>query len=252
MIRVRNLSKSYGNKKVVDDVSLDIHKGELISFIGSNGAGKSTVLSIVSRLISGNQGQVYIDDKEISQWGKNELAKKISILRQANYMNIKLKVRELVSFGRFPYSQGRLTEEDNYHIDKAIEYMHLEEFEHRYIDELSGGERQRAFIAMVIAQNTEYIFLDEPLNNLDMKHSVEIMKILRKLVKDLKKTVIIVIHDINFAACYSDYIVALKNGRVVEEGRTEHIINSGVLKTIYDLDINIHEVEGRRICHYFA
>ncbi|WP_426349980.1 ABC transporter ATP-binding protein [Alloiococcus sp. CFN-8] len=252
MIKVRNLIKSYGEKTVVDDVSLNLEKGKLISFIGSNGAGKSTVLSMISRLISKNAGEVFIEDQELSQWNKNELSKKISILRQANYMNIRLTVRELVSFGRFPYSQGRLTKEDKRMVDKALDYMNLRPFENRYIDELSGGERQMAFIAMTIAQDTEYIFLDEPLNNLDMKHSVEIMKVLRKLVDELNKTVIIVIHDINFASCYSDYIVALKNGRIIKEGNTHEIIRSNVLKDIYDLDIQIDSVEGKQICNYFS
>ena len=167
-------------------------------------------------------------------------------------MNIRLTVRELVSFGRFPYSQGRLTREDKRMVDKALDYMNLRAFENRYIDELSGGERQMAFIAMTIAQDTEYIFLDEPLNNLDMKHSVEIMKVLRNLVDELNKTVIIVIHDINFASCYSDYIVALKNGRIIKEGNTHEIIRSNVLKDIYDLDIQIDSVEGKQICNYFS
>ncbi|WP_040210518.1 ABC transporter ATP-binding protein [Clostridium polynesiense] len=251
MIKVRNLKKYYGDKNVVNNVSINLEKGRLISFIGANGAGKSTVLSMVSRLISKDSGEIIIEGRELSQWDNSELSKKLSILPQANYMNIRLKVRELVSFGRFPYSQGRLTKEDNRIIDEALNYMGLKEYENRYIDELSGGERQMSFIAMTIAQDTEYIFLDEPLNNLDMKHSSEIMKILRRLVDELKKTVIIVIHDINFASCYSDYIVALKKGEVIKEGGTDEIIDKNVLKEIYDLDIHIESVKGKKICNYF-
>jgi len=166
-------------------------------------------------------------------------------------MNVRLTIRELVSFGRFPYSHGRLNQEDNKKIDEAIHYMNLEDIQHDYLDELSGGQRQRAFIAMVIAQDTEYILLDEPLNNLDMKHSVQIMKILRKLVDELDKTVVIVLHDINFASVYSDYIVALKDGKVVKDGPTDAIINSESLKEIYDMDIPIQEMNSCRICVYF-
>src|SRR5699024_10127081 len=125
-------------------------------------------------------------------------------------MGVKLTVRELISFGRFPYSEGRLKRFDWQKVDEAISYMELEELEDKYIDELSGGQRQRAYIAMVLAQDTEYILLDEPLNNLDMRHSVQILKTLRRLVDELGKTIVIVIHDINFASCYSDEIVALK------------------------------------------
>ena len=124
--------------------------------------------------------------------------------------------------------------------------------QHKYLDQLSGGQQQRAYIAMVIAQDTEYILLDEPLNNLDMKHSVQIMKVLRRLTEELGKTVVIVIHDINFASCYSDYIVALKDGRVIHDGSTDEVINSAKLKEIYDMDIDIQNINDNRICVYFT
>lgn len=251
MIEVKNISKSYGNKKVVDDVSLKIEEGKITSFIGPNGAGKSTLLSIMSRLLKRDSGEVLIDGIDILKWDNRELAKRIAILRQANNVNIRLTVRELVSFGRFPHSQGNLNKEDYKYIDEAISYMKLNEFENRYIDELSGGQRQRAFIAMVMAQNSDYIFLDEPLNNLDMKHSVEIMKVLRKLTDELKKTVIIVIHDINFASCYSDNIVALKDGKLVKDGIAEDTIKKEELEKIYEIDFHIQNINNRNICVYF-
>jgi iron complex transport system ATP-binding protein len=252
MILVKGLSKLYGQKHVVDDVSVKIQKGKITSFIGPNGAGKSTVISMISRLIAKDAGEVFIDDKDIAESNSNDLAKKIAILRQSNNINIRLTIRELVSFGRFPYSQGKLTDEDWKFVDEAIQYMDLRDIQHKYLDQLSGGQRQRAHIAMVLAQNTEYILLDEPLNNLDMKHSVQIMRVLRKLVDELGKTVVIVIHDINFASCYSDYIVALKDGKVVRVGETNEIINASVLKDIYDMDISIQNINENRICVYFA
>jgi len=251
MIEVKNISKAYGGKSVIEDVSIHISKGKVTSFIGPNGAGKSTLLSMISRLLAKDSGQVLIEGKEVSDWKSADLAKKISILKQSNHINLRLTVRELVSFGRFPYSQGKLTKEDWQQVDEAIAYMDLVELQGKYLDELSGGQNQRAFIAMVIAQNTEYILLDEPLNNLDMKHSVQIMKVLRRLVEELGKTVVLVIHDINFASCYSDYIVALKDGKVVKEGSTETIIDSAVLHDIYDMDIPIELINGNRIGVYF-
>ncbi|MDU5262286.1 MAG: ATP-binding cassette domain-containing protein, partial [Clostridium celatum] len=157
MIEVKNITKVYGNKKVVDNVSLNIQEGKITSFIGPNGAGKSTLLSIMSRLLKRDSGEVLVDGKDILKWDNKELAKKIAILRQSNNINIRLTIRELVSFGRFPHSQGNLKEEDHKYIDEAINYMQLKEFENRYLDELSGGQRQRAYIAMVIAQNSDYI-----------------------------------------------------------------------------------------------
>lgn len=252
MVEVKNLFKKYHNKNVVEDVSIKVPKGKITSFIGPNGAGKSTVLSMISRLVMRDSGEVLIEGKDMGSFKSNELAKKIAILKQSNHLNVRLTIRELVAFGRFPYSQGRLSKEDWSFVDEAIEYMELTDMQHKYLDQLSGGQQQRAFIAMVIAQDTEYVLLDEPLNNLDMKHSVQIMKVLRRLTEDLGKTVVIVIHDINFASCYSDYIVALKNGKVVHSGSTDEVINSDVLKDIYDMDIDIQHINNNRICVYFT
>jgi len=252
MVVVKNVFKKYGHKNVVDHVSVKIEKKKITSFIGPNGAGKSTLISMISRLVAKDGGEIYIDGQEIGRYKSNDLAKKISILKQTNHINLRLTVKELVSFGRFPYSQGRLTKEDREFVDEAIRYMELEDMQDKFLDQLSGGQKQRAYIAMVIAQNTEYILLDEPLNNLDMKHSVQMMKILRKLVDELGKTIVIVIHDINFASCYSDYIVALKDGKVVREGTTGEIIHPRVLKEIYDMDIRIENVNEQKICVYFT
>jgi len=129
--------------------------------------------------------------------------------------------------------------------------MNLDDIRHQYIDNLSGGQRQRAYIAMTLAQDTDYILLDEPLNNLDMKHSVQIMQVLRKLATELNKTVVIVIHDINFASCYSDYIVAMKNGKLVQQGEVNHIMQSTVLQDIYDMTIPIQDIDNHKIAVYF-
>jgi len=245
MILVKNILKKYDNKKVVNDVSVNIEKGKITSFIGPNGAGKSTLLSIITRLMKRDLGE------EISQWDKKELSKKIAILKQSNNLNMRLTIRELVSFGRFPYCEGRLTEEDEKFVDDAIEYMNLVDIQNKYLDELSGGQRQRAFIAMVIAQGTEYIFLDEPLNNLDMKNASSMMKVLRNLCDELGKTIILVMHDINFTSCYSDYIICLKNGMIAKEGTVDEIINKETLESIYEMDFKVEEIDGNKISIYF-
>src|SRR5699024_10818586 len=157
MVQVKNVSKVYNRKKVVEDISVTIKKGKITSFIGPNGAGKSTLLAMLSRLIKNDEGEIIIDDKEIGERPSHELAKKVSILKQSNHINLRLSIRELVSFGRFPYSQGRLTARDWEYVDEAIHYVGLENRQDEYLDQLSGGQRQRAYIAMVIAQDTEYI-----------------------------------------------------------------------------------------------
>ncbi|AMQ20309.1 iron ABC transporter ATP-binding protein [Geobacillus sp. JS12] len=251
MVEVKQVLKRYGGKTVIDRVSLSVPRRKLTSLIGPNGAGKSTLLSMMSRLIPKDGGEIWIEGKEIARYRTEELAKKISILKQSNHITARLTVNELVSFGRFPYSRGRLTRQDRDYVREAIRYMELESLQDRYMDELSGGQRQRAYIAMVLAQDTDYIFLDEPLNNLDMKHAVQMMKVLRKLVDELGKTIVMVMHDINFASCYSDYMVALKDGAVVCEGDVSSIMRDEVLRGIYDLDVRVQTIENRRICVYF-
>lgn len=252
MVMVKNVSKKYGNKYVLDDVSVTIPQHQVTSLIGPNGAGKSTLLAMMSRLGKKDSGEVFIENKEVGDWKLDDLAQKMSILKQANNINLRITVRELVAFGRFPYSKGRLNAEDERLIDEALMYMDLTRMQDKFLDQLSGGQKQCAHIAMVIAQNTDYIFLDEPLNNLDMKHSVQIMKTLRRLVTDMGKTIVIVIHDINFASCYSDYIVALRDGRLVHEGKTSDMISPAVLKDIYDMDMPVQEISNNKICVYFS
>ena len=250
-IEIRNITKSYGSKKVVDNVSVTIPTGKITSFIGPNGAGKSTVLSIMSRLLNADSGKIYLNGELLNRKKSSDIAKQLAILKQTNNINLRLTIEDLVSFGRFPYSKGNLTQTDRTFIDNAIAYMDLDDIRHQYIDNLSGGQRQRAYIAMTLAQDTDYILLDEPLNNLDMKHSVQIMQVLRKLATELNKTVVIVIHDINFASCYSDYIVAMKNGKLVHQGEVNYIMQLPVLQDIYDMAIPIQDIDNHKIAVYF-
>ena len=177
-IEIRNITKSYGSKKVVDNVSVTIPTGKITSFIGPNGAGKSTVLSIMSRLLNADSGEIYLNGELLNRKKSSDIAKQLAILKQTNNINLRLTIEDLVAFGRFPYRKGNLTQTDRTFIDNAIAYMNLDDIRHQYIDNLSGGQRQRAYIAMTLAQDTDYILLDEPLNNLDMKHSVQIMQVL--------------------------------------------------------------------------
>jgi len=251
MIEVKSVSKKYGDRLILDGLSLEIPKGKITSLIGPNGAGKSTLLSLISRLIEQKEGVILLNEKNISDYKHRIFAQQLSILKQSNHLDLKLTVKELVSFGRFPYSQGKLTKEDKEKIEQSIRFMELEDIQDSYIDELSGGQKQRAFLAMVVAQDTDYILLDEPLNNLDMKHAVNIMKILRRLTDELGKTIIIVIHEINFASCYSDYIATLKNGKIEHFDTAQNIIQPEILQHIFDIEFNVIEIRGNRICNYF-
>ncbi len=248
---IENLTKNYGEKKVVSEVSFEIPKGKVTSLIGPNGAGKSTVLGMLTRLIARDEGAIDLKGKDIKGYKSKDLAKKLAILTQQNNVQMKLTVRELVAFGRFPYNQGRNSREDEAIIDRAISYLELEEYASSYIDELSGGQRQRAFIAMVIAQDTEYIFLDEPTNNLDIYHASKLMRTVRKLSDELGKTVVLVLHEINYASFYSDYICAFKGGKIASFGTVEEVMRPQTLKDIYDVEFEIISKEGRPLSIYY-
>ena len=238
-MNIQELTKTYDGKTVVDSVSFEIPKGKVLSLIGPNGAGKSTVMGMISRLIARDEGLVNFHGKDIGKWKSRELSKKLAILTQSNQIQMKLTVQELVAFGRFPYSGNRITKEDQEIIDQAIAYMELEEMRDRFIDELSGGQRQRAMIAMVIAQDTDYVLLDEPTNNLDIYHAANMMKIVRRLCDELGKTVVLVLHEINYAAFYSDYICAFVDGRIAKFGTVEEVMTKENLSEIYQVDFEI-------------
>lgn len=250
-MRIRELTKKYDGKTVVDGVTFEIPKGKVLSLIGPNGAGKSTVMGIIFRLIARDGGQVFFNGTDIVKWKSKDLSRRLAILTQNNAVQMKLTVRELVSFGRFPYSGNRRTEEDEEMIDKAIAYMELQEIQDQFIDELSGGQRQRAFIAMVIAQDTEYILLDEPTNNLDIYHAANMMKMVRRLCDELGKTVILVLHEINYAAFYSDCICAFVDGKIAKFGTVKEVMTKETLSEIYKVDFEILEISGKPLTIYY-
>ncbi|MFC4002092.1 ABC transporter ATP-binding protein [Prauserella oleivorans] len=252
MIEISNVTKRYGDTTVVDDVSLRIEAGGITSIIGANGAGKSTLLSIMSRLLPADSGTVTVDGLDVARTPSAQLARRLAVLRQENHMTVRLTVRDLVSFGRFPHSGGRLTAEDREAVEDAISYFELGDLAERQLDQLSGGQRQRAFVAMVLCQETDYVLLDEPLNNLDMRHSVHMMNRLRRMADDFGKTVVMVVHDINFASCHSDQIVAMRDGSVVAHGDVEAMMRPDVLRKVYDLEIPVHELDGKRIGVFYG
>ncbi|KHJ53024.1 iron ABC transporter ATP-binding protein [Aureimonas altamirensis] len=252
MIETGQLTKAYGDVLVVDGVSLRIPAGGVTAIIGPNGAGKSTFLSMVARLTPMSSGVVTVGGLDVSGTPGDVLAKRLSILRQDNQIAMRLTVRDLVSFGRYPHSKGRLTSADAAKVDEAIGFLNLGDLSERFLDELSGGQRQRAFVAMVLAQDTDYVLLDEPLNNLDMKHAVAMMQLVRNAADKLGKTVVVVLHDINFASCYADHIVAMRDGRLAMQGPPSQLITTEALARIYDMEIPVEIIGGRRICVYFG
>jgi len=251
VITLTDVTKSYGAQRVLGPVTLEIPAGGVTALVGPNGAGKSTMLTIIGRLTEPTAGRVTVGGRDVAKTPSRELARIVSILRQENHFVTRLTVRELVGFGRFPHSGGRLSDDDRRHVDEAIAFLGLDALQGRYLDQLSGGQRQRAYVAMVLAQDTDCILLDEPLNNLDMRHAVGMMKQLRRAADELGKTIVIVVHDINFAAAYADRIVALTDGLVAEQGSPAEIMRSDVLEGVFGTPIDVRVDGAYPLAVYF-
>lgn len=245
MIRIRNLSHQIAGQKILRDVDLDIAQGGLTALVGPNGAGKSTLLSLVARLVALQAGEIEINGAALGGIGHGDLAQLLAILPQVLTSTHRISVEDLVGFGRYPYSHGRLTLSDRQVIEQVLTSFDLSEIRHRFLDNLSGGQRQRAYTAMAWAQDTEYLLLDEPLNNLDIAASRSLMSRLKSLARQEGRTIVIVLHDINYAAGYADHIVAMKSGQVVEAGPPAEIVTEAFLRRVFDTDAKITHVDGR-------
>lgn len=243
--------RNYSPKVQIGPVTLDIERGGITALVGPNGAGKSTMLTMVGRLMGADEGTITVAGLDIASTKSKDLAKIISILRQENHFVTRLTVRQLVGFGRFPHSHGRLNKEDERLISEAIDFLGLTELENRYLDELSGGQRQRAYVAMVFAQNTDYVLLDEPLNNLDMQHSVQMMQHLREAADEMGRTIVIVLHDINFAAHYADRICAMKDGEIAAYGTCEEIMTPETLTQIFNTPVKVVDGPAGPLAVYY-
>lgn len=251
MITLSTVLRRYTADVAIGPVDLEIPPGGITAMVGPNGAGKSTLLTMIGRLMGMDAGTITVGGLDVTKTPSKELAKKVSILRQENHFVTRLTVRQLVGFGRYPHSKGRLTVDDERRISEAIDFLNLGDLETRYLDELSGGQRQRAYVAMVLAQDTEYVLLDEPLNNLDMQHSVQMMKHLKRAAVELGRTIVIVLHDINFAGHYADHICALKHGEIVAFGTPQEIMVPDTLSAIFNTPIDV--IDGPRgllACYY--
>jgi len=233
-----SISVGYGDHSIIEELSMHIPDEKITIIIGPNGCGKSTLLKALTRILPHNNGSVILDGQHISKENTKDLAKKMAILPQTPESAGGLTVGELVSYGRFPYQKGfgKLSKRDQEMIDWALEVTGTEDFKYRSVDSLSGGQRQRVWIAMALAQETEMIFLDEPTTYLDMAHQLEILELLQKLNREQKRTIVMVLHDLNQAARFADYLVAIKDGRMIKCGDCEEVICPDVLKKVFHID----------------
>lgn len=236
-----DLNIGYGERLIVKNLNIQIPDKKITTIIGSNGCGKSTLLKAITRIIPHHTGEVILDGENIVKENTKILATKMAILPQTPESASGLTVGELVSYGRFPYQKGfgRLTKRDYEVIDWALEVTGTIDFKYRPVDALSGGQRQRVWIAMALAQETEMIFLDEPTTYLDMAHQLEVLELLQKLNVEQQRTIVMVLHDLNQAARFADYIIALKDGEIVKAGNCEEVITHDVLRQVFQIDAEI-------------
>lgn len=241
MFEAQGATFEVNGKRLLHPVDLAFHEGKVYGLIGHNGSGKSTLLKLLAQQQPVSRGEIRFDDRPLSAWGGREFARQVAYLPQHLPSAETLTGRELVGFGRYPWHGllGRHTREDRAAIDRAIELTHTEAFADRLVDTLSGGERQRVWLAMLLAQGSRFLLLDEPLAALDIAHQVEVLALVRKLCRELGPGVIVVLHDVNMAARYCDHLVALHGGRLLAQGSPEEMMNGATLEAIYGIPMRV-------------
>ena len=255
-IEDKDLDVAYEQKYIIKNMNLEIPKGKITMIIGSNGCGKSTLLKTIARIITPKKGEIKLDGVSLKAQAPKEIAKKMAVLPQSPIVPSGLLVKELVSYGRFPYqsAMGGLKEKDIEMVNWAMKVTGIAEFSERSVDSLSGGQRQRAWIAMALAQETEILVLDEPTTYLDMAHQLEILMLLQKLNKEENRTIVMVLHELNNATKFADYLIGVKEGEVVFRGKPLDVITNENLYTLYGIDakLQLDETGQYPICVDFS
>ncbi|EPY2271802.1 ABC transporter ATP-binding protein [Clostridium sporogenes] len=241
MINIQDFTIGYNNKVIVKNFNLRVDKGDMLTIIGPNGSGKSTVLKAIGRLLKPMEGIIHLDGKLLWDMSNKDIAKEMACLSQHNRAPKDMTIRRIVGFGRNPHKAWfeSLNKEDEEIIDWALENTNLKHMENKKITSVSGGERQRAWLAMALAQKPKVLLLDEPTTYLDINNQIEILELVRKLNENLKLTVVMVLHDLNQAAKYSNRVLVLKNGEIQALGKPEEILNKKLIRDVYSVDMNI-------------
>lgn len=247
---IKNLSFSYeANQSFINMEHLEIPDGKVTTIIGPNGSGKSTLLSLISGLLKPTSGDIYLGSQKIADLSSKELAKKLAVVHQQNEAPSHYNVRQLVSVGRYPHRKGlsSMAEGDEVAIDLAIQQTALQEQEERSVNELSGGQRQRAWLALSLAQDTEYLLLDEPTTYLDLHHQLEILKSVENLNNRHQKTIVMVLHDLNQAMQYSDEIIVMSQGDIVAQGEPNQVMTAELIEEVFHLPVQfIVDQQGQK------
>jgi len=245
ILQIEALTFSYNKEKVLKNINLEAEKGELITLIGPNGSGKSTLLKCINNYLKADQGTIKVKDKKINYFTKKELAKIIAYVPQASEINFNLDVFETILMGRKAYSGWKASQQDKEITAEVISKMGLEEIAFKNINKLSGGQQQKVFIARAAAQTAELILLDEPTNNLDLKHQLEIFELIEKEV-NMGKTVIVTMHDLSLVSRFSDRIIMLKEGSIYSDCTAANL-SAAKINSVYGVEVSLKEHNGKKI-----
>ncbi len=245
-LEARELDAGYGDRPVVRGLSLRIEAGSVVALIGANGSGKTTILKALSRVIAPSRGAVYLDGKALGAYRPNELACRMAMLPQTYWQPDGLTVRELVQYGRFPHRRqpGHSRHKDAIIVSRVLEEARLSDLGDRPLARLSGGEQQRAWIAMTLAQEPEVLLLDEPITHLDIRFQFGVLDLVQRMNRGFGITVLMVLHDLNHAARYSDRIVAIKDGRIAKDGTAQEVMTVDTLREVFGIESRILTHDG--------
>jgi len=256
VLRAETLNIGYGSRIVVEELSLDLLKGQITALVGPNGSGKSTLLKTLARLLQPSSGAVYLNGKAISRMATSAVAQEIAVLPQGPVAPAGLTVSELVEQGRYPHAGPlrMLRKQDYSAIGEAMKLTGMEDFAHRALDSLSGGERQRAWIALALAQDTPVLLLDEPTTFLDIGHQLEVLELVQRLNNEKRMTVVLVLHDLNQAARYAHRMVALSEGKIVADGTPQEVLTPALLASVFGVHAHIilDPERGTPVCLPYA
>ncbi|HWN31886.1 MAG TPA: ABC transporter ATP-binding protein [Pseudonocardia sp.] len=240
-LRASELRLGYGDSIVIDGLDVDVLDGTVTAVIGPNGCGKSTLLRALARLLPARHGEVLLDGKRIDRYPSREVARMLGVLPQTPVAPDGLTVADLVARGRHPHQTWyrQWSGDDETAVAEALRWTGMSEFAERTVDTLSGGQRQRVWISMALAQGTEILLLDEPTTFLDLAHQVDVLDLVERLHREMRRTVVMVLHDLNLAARYAGRLIAMRDGRIVADGRPEEVLTTELLRTVFELDAQV-------------